>query len=156
MLCLCISTIVNHTLENAHLTDDFFPYLILQDPSSTDYSTSESDNHSPPYFPTHTCQPTGLATRPPPLTRTNSDSSVAVYARMSPPVSVQQTTCPVSGSSMCQSQRQVNIPSPLATHSVQHTITPPLLTNGVPSPHPPPPTWQRTGSVPTAYTLYTQ
>lgn len=130
--------------------------IIMQDPSSTDYSTSESDNHSPPYFPTNTCQPTGLATRPPPLTRTNSDSSVAVYARMSPPVSM-QSTCPVSGPSICQSQRQVNIPSPLATHSVQHTtISPPLLTNGAPSPHPPPPTWQRTGSVPTAYTFYTQ
>ena len=129
--------------------------LYMQDPSSTDYSTSESDNHSPPYFPTHSCQPTGLATRPPPLTRTSSDSSVAVYARMSPPGSM-QSTCPVSGPSICQSQRQVNIPSPLATHSVHHsTITPPLLTNGVPSPHPPPPTWQRSESGP-AYTIYTQ
>ena len=130
--------------------------FILQDPTSTDYITSESDNHGPPCFPAHTCQPTGLATQPPPLTRTNSESSVAVYAHMSPPVSMQQNACPVSGLSMCQSQKRVNIPSSLATHSVQHTVTPPLLTNSIPSPHPPTQTWQRTGSIPIAYTPYTQ
>ncbi len=63
------------------------------------------------------------------------------------------TVSVTGGTAHSQSQRQMTIPSPLATHAVQHT-TQSLLSNEL-NIHHPPPVWQRCGSMPT-YPLYGQ
>ena len=123
--------------------------LLLQDCASSDYSASESDNRSPPYFSQSCAAAPGIGVRPPPLSRTSSDS---VATRMAH-ASISTThgcNAPYPGSS-----RPLNcsMPSPLATHSVQHSASspPPLLPSAA---QVSPPVWQRAASVP--YTLYGQ
>lgn len=122
-------------------------FFILQTCDS-DYSNSETETHSPPYLPptSHSGIPAGIAVRPPPLTRTSSDSAAQIHRPMA------HATVSVTGGPS-QSQRQMTIPSPLATHAVQHTVQP-LLSNelGI---HHSPPVWQRCGSMPT-YPVYGQ
>lgn len=67
----------------------------------------------------------------------------------------------VNSGPACQTQRTMNIPSPLATCTYTHTAqtqlsmsSTPVLSNGLT--HQPPPAWQRTGSVPNGYTVYRQ
>lgn len=114
----------------------------------SDYSTSETETHSPPYPPTsHSAMP-GIGVRPPPLSRTSSDSAAHIHRPMA------HATVSVTGPAPhSQAQRQMTIPSPLATHAVQHTA-PPLMSGELALQHSPP-VWQRTGSMPT-YPLYGQ
>lgn len=122
-----------------------FTYLFpsLSQNCDSDYSTSETETHSPPFLPptSHSTLP-GIGVRPPPLSRTSSDSVAHIHRQMA------HATVSVNGSQMHSqtAQRQMTIPSPLATHSVHHS-TPPLVSSefGI---HQSPPVWQRSGSMP--------
>lgn len=63
------------------------------------------------------------------------------------------TVSVTGGPPQSQSQGQMTIPSPLATHAVQHS-TQPLVSNEL-SIHHSPPVWQRCGSMPN-YPVYGQ
>lgn len=115
--------------------------ICVQDCASSDYSetcASEAENSSPPYFSQGACAAGIAATRPPPLTRTNSDSAAmprSSYTHVMPMYHTLPPNC-----------------SPLVT--VQHSLQP---SHGLMSPNAqsiPPPIWQRTASVP--YCLYGQ
>lgn len=116
-------------------------YIGGSDCGGSDYSetcASEAENTSPPYFSHGACAAGIAAPRPPPLTRTNSDSAAmprASYTHVMPMYHTLPPNC-----------------SPLVT--VQHSLQP---SHGLMSPSAqsiPPPIWQRTASVP--YCLYGQ
>lgn len=115
------------------------------------------------------------SSRPPPLTRVSSEGTSSIHTRMAeatisghhpsmslsqppppPPPPQQQSVQPPPPQlpvSTSMYQRQVNITSPLAMHSVQHTSVAPSLLQGH---HPlsPVPVWQRASSA--GYALYGQ
>lgn len=125
------------------------PSIMASDCASSDYSASESDNRSPPYFSQSCAAAPGIGVRPPPLSRTSSDSVATRMAHAS------ISTTHGCNAPYPSSSRPLNcsMPSPLATHSVQHSASspPPLLPSAA---QVSPPVWQRAASVP--YTLYGQ
>ena len=115
--------------------------LLLQDP---DFSASEPENHSPPFY-APSSQASGIAARPLSMSRASSDSVVSVQMQQAGvgshiPVPPYPRHTPTS----C---------SPLAT--VQHTSVPaPACSPISAQAHLSTPVWQRTASVP--YSVYSQ
>ena len=110
---------------------------ILQDP---DFSASEPENHSPPYYApsSQAASAAGIAVRPLPLSRTSSDSAVSVQ--------MQQASVGSHVPLPPYSRHTPSSCSPLAT--VQHSSLPvPTATSPVQG-HSSPPVWQRAASMP--------
>ena len=143
--------IVMYLVTQLYSTRLLFNTALFCNPQTceSDYSTSETETHSPPYLPStsHSTLP-GIGVRPPPLSRTCSDSAAPIHRPMA-----HATVSVTGGSPHSQPQRQMTIPSPLATHAVQHTA-PPLVSSELAIQHSPP-VWQRSGSMPT-YPVYGQ
>ena len=164
--------------RNKH--QDTFIYLLclpIQDcPESFTGSTSESDSctHSPPQQPFMQClPPSSIAVCPPPLTRASSEgTATSIHTRMAEASISSNNMVITSGTSLPRPQssvaapspvpsppiyqRQVNITSPLAMHSVQHNLAAPNLLHASLSHHTVPPVWNRTTNVPSTYALYGQ
>ena len=123
-----------------------FPLSItLQDP---DYSASEPENHSPPYYApsSQAASAAVIAVRPLSLSRTSSDSAVSVHMQTAQQVSISMSNQQLPQSVPTYSRHAPSSCPSLAT--VQHTSLPiaPTITSPVQG-HASLP-WQRTGSVP--------
>lgn len=118
----------------------------MQDP---DFSASEPENHSPPYYaPSSQASAAVIAVRPLALSRTSSDSAVSVHMQATQQQQQQQQQVSMSSQlpSVVSPYRHPPSSCPsLAT--VQHTSPPvPTVTSPVQG-HASLP-WQRTGSMP--------
>ena len=120
-----------------------FSFHTIQDP---DFSASEPENHSPPYYaPSSQASAAVIAVRPLTLSRTSSDPTVSVHMQASQQVSISMgSQLPPSVPPYPRQHAPSSCPS-LAT--VQHTSLPtPTVTSPIQG-HTSLP-WQRSGSGP--------
>lgn len=117
--------------------------------SDPDFSASEPENHSPPYYaPSSQASAAVIAVRPLSLNRTSSDSAVSVHMQTAQQVSISMSSQQLPQSVPPYPRHAPSSCPSLAT--VQHTSLPvaPAVTSPVQGHTHASLPWQRTGSVP--------